>query len=102
MAHEAQARVGASIRSDPRCSSKTPELRARGFSRALRQASQSRPTDPVYIRASERPRLDLLIGADGTLPWRSRLELRENLEPDDVWQTIRSELRQVVGESTYE
>jgi chromosomal replication initiator protein len=30
------------------------------------------------------------------------LELRENLEPDEVWQTIRSELRRVVGESTYE
>ena len=30
------------------------------------------------------------------------MELRENLEPDEVWQTIRSELRRVVGESTYE
>jgi chromosomal replication initiator protein len=30
------------------------------------------------------------------------LELPENLEPDALWSTIRSELRRAVGESTYE
>jgi chromosomal replication initiator protein len=30
------------------------------------------------------------------------LELPANLEPDELWSTIRSELRRAVGESTYE
>src|SRR5437763_14509159 len=76
-----------------------------GFSRALRQATRDASSEPMcagIFAASGRPSSDLLIGADGTLPRRSRLELPTNFEPDDLWRTIQEELRQSLAESTYE
>ena len=118
-----QARVRASIRS-----ARSPSCRVRAALRSRpRPAPHRHPADAAFGRrrvfpahcanASRPPRR-----AQGALvyspppsglawtflrccrnaPRRSRLELPTNVEPDDVWRSIREELRRVVGESTYE